>query len=152
MLFRSVTESGLPAEQVSVWAELTRPDGSTDRIDLAPSHDRDEGSFTAAAVGTHRIRVRARGRTRRGNPFTRERLLAASVWLGGDHDAATWTQHDDPQAGSDLCRVLDCLLGKDGAAHGRMDEALERLGLDPRRLRTCLERRCSEDRSPREDP
>jgi L-Lysine epsilon oxidase N-terminal/L-lysine epsilon oxidase C-terminal domain/von Willebrand factor type A domain len=146
-----VTESGLPADAVSVWAEVTRPDGGTDRVDLAPAHDRHEGAFTATAVGTHRVRVRARGRTRRGNPFTRERLLTASVWLGGDRDAATWTRHDDPRAGGDLCRILDCLLGDGGGGDGRLDEVMERFGIDLRTVRKCLESRCSEGGSHRDD-
>lgn len=138
-----VTESGLPCEAASVWVEVTRPGGATDRLDLAAGADGHHGSFVAATVGTYRIRVRARGRTRSGNVFTRERTLTASVWRGGDHDAATWTQHE-AGPGGELCRLVECLLGDEGAGNERLAKLLDRYGVDVRRLRACLADHCGD--------
>ena len=55
---------------------------------LAPAEPGEfEGSFRTTAAGVYRVRVRARGRTRAGRPFTRERTVTAAVWRGGDDPA-----------------------------------------------------------------
>lgn len=138
----TVGHSGLrPDDPPHVWAEITRPDGDVVEIDLGSSgYGRHDATFTAAVVGTYGIRVRARGRTRAGHPYTRERTLSASVWRGGDHDAATWTQHDQTDPG--LCDLIECLLGDRGVIDDRLVERLLELGVDVRRLGKCLSGGC----------
>ena len=87
----TLTQSGVPLQgDGAVWGELTRPDGSQPRW---PSRTGEPGSYTAefaaGSAGVHKLRVRARGRTRKGMPFTREQSLTAVVWRGGDRDAET---------------------------------------------------------------
>ena len=81
-----LTQSGLPVEgDPFVWAELTRPDGASSTLTLAAGDPGEfAATFTADRPGVYTARVRARGRTRVGRPFTREQTLTAAVWRGGD--------------------------------------------------------------------
>jgi hypothetical protein len=117
----SLTEAGLPVQsEVTVTAELTDPRGvkTTQRLDPLGG-----GNFAleiaAAASGVHALRVEARGRTRRGQPFVRERELSAVVWRGADRELA-------PNSG-DLQELL--LSGHAG------EEELLASGVDPERAR-----------------
>ena len=82
----TLTQSALPVEgDPFVWAEVTRPGGSSVTVTLAADHPGEfSGSFPADRPGVYAIRVRARGRTRVGRPFTREQTVTAAVWRGGD--------------------------------------------------------------------
>jgi L-lysine epsilon oxidase-like protein/VWA domain-containing protein len=98
-----LTQSGLPIlGEAAIWAEITRPDGAADRVTF---RGREDGAFTADLLadspGAHSIRVRARGRTRSGQPFTREQTLTAVVWRGGDQDAK-----DPPREGRRLVGAM----------------------------------------------
>lgn len=87
-LHAMITQSGLPMADVVVWAEVIQPQGSTSTLSFAETSS---GKFTAqfntSIPGVYRFRVRARGTTRKGIPFMRERALTAAVWRGGNHDA-----------------------------------------------------------------
>lgn len=67
-----------------VQARVERPDGTT----MIALDEREPGIFSrgivAALPGMYRFHVRARGETLQGSPFTREQLLTAPVWFGGD--------------------------------------------------------------------
>jgi hypothetical protein len=80
----TLTESGLPVDgQPEVWAEVTSPERTTVRVRLDPADaGAYAGTFATTRPGVYRIKVRARGRTRRGLPFTREQLATAEVWRG----------------------------------------------------------------------
>ncbi len=137
----SLTQSGLPAEDAPyVWVEVQRPDETAFELVLGGADEpgRFEGSFVASGTGAYRLRVRARGRTRAGLPYTRERTLTAAVWRGGDHDAATWTQHEPRPGHGDLCELVECLLGKDRAVDDRFVERLREMGIDLDHVRKCL--------------
>jgi hypothetical protein len=126
----SLTQSGVPVSgDPYVWAEVTRPDGSVVTVVLDPfAAGEFEASFRTTAPGVYRIRVRARGRTRIGRPFTRERTLTAAVWRGGDNPP--------PVGGGDscCCELLSCVLkGFDD----KLIERLRRLGFDLDALRKC---------------
>ncbi|TCC24035.1 LodA/GoxA family CTQ-dependent oxidase [Kribbella sindirgiensis] len=128
----TLTQSGVPVEgDPSVWADVTRPDGSLVTLSLAPVGPGEfAGTFGTTLPGVYRIRVRARGRTRVGRPFTRERTLTAAVWRGGDNPPI-------PSGGDTFCEWLSCLF-KDGVIDEKLIERLRRLGFDLDALRKCL--------------
>jgi hypothetical protein len=132
-LHATLTQSGLPVDG-AVWAEITRPDGSASTTTLeAAAPGEYAGTFVAGAPGVHRVRVRARARTRVGRPFTREQTVTAAVWRGGDSGTGGGSAGHAP----DLCRLLSCLL--DGGTIGReLQERLRRLGVDLDQARKCL--------------
>jgi hypothetical protein len=82
-------------QQASVWAEVTRPDGTAARVDLAGTGPgRFNGSFPTSLAGVYRCRVRASGRSRAGYPFQREQLLTAAMWRGGDRNMGRAGEED----------------------------------------------------------
>ena len=87
----TLTQSGVPLQGDGVmWGEVTRPDGSQSILTFQPGEPGSYAAeFVAGSAGVHKLRVRARGRTRKGMPFTREQTLTAVVWRGGDRDAET---------------------------------------------------------------
>lgn len=87
----TLRESGLPLRRgAQVWVEVKRPDGSTATLALSEEEDgRFAGALVTAEPGVYQLRVRARGQTRRGEAFARERLLTAAVWRGGDRPQPT---------------------------------------------------------------
>jgi len=139
-----LTEYGMPVEQrAAVRAELERPDATTAVLSLA---EIEPGVFEtttpAALAGAYRFRVLATGNTLRGLPFTREQLLTAAVWRGGDKPPRDSTT--DPQPGRDRwCRLLKCLLGNAG-----LREALAKAGLDVAGLEKCLRAFCTSTTAP----
>lgn len=157
----TLVQSGLPLQgQASVWAELTRPDGSTTTLGFQgsePGHY--EAAFDTSASGVYRLRVRASGRTRKGLPFTREQTLTAAVWRGGDRDAETGAGGGDRlidvlrERDERLCKLLKCVLRSGGLIEPELEKRLRAAGLDLDALRKCLEGHCAHTgkRSPRQD-
>jgi len=81
-----IDELGVPLRgRARVVGDMTMPGGRTVRLSFAA---RGEGHFTAefdtGRPGAYTIRVRAKGQTVRGLPFTREQLVTAAVWKGGN--------------------------------------------------------------------
>ncbi|MFE7629578.1 LodA/GoxA family CTQ-dependent oxidase [Kocuria sp. NPDC057446] len=103
----TVAQSALPvAGDTTVWVEITPPDGPPTHLDLrAADEQRFEGRFTASVPGLYRLRIRARGHTRRGLPWERERTLTAGVWRGGSDT------RDLSRDLGELLRVQDRSLG-----------------------------------------
>ena len=158
----TLTQSGVPLRGLaSVWAELTRPDGSTTTLAFQGSEPgRYDAAFDTGAPGVYRVRVRASGRTRRGLPFTREHTLTAAVWRGGDRDAETGAGGGDRlvdvlrERDERLCRLLKCLLKSGGLIEPELERRLRAAGLDLDALRKCLDGHCGHaggKRSPRQD-
>jgi hypothetical protein len=76
-----------PTADAKVWAEIGRPDGSTDVVTLKRnSHGRTVASYPLSLPGLYPVRIRARGETLRGEPFEREKTLSAVAVRGGDRD------------------------------------------------------------------
>ena len=146
----TLTQSGVPLQgNGTVWAELTRPDGSQATLsfqaDAAGSYT---ANFVAGATGVHKLRVRARGRTRKGMPFTREQTLTAVAWRGGDRDAETGAGGGDRvidilnERDERFCELLKCLLRRGGAIEPELEKQLRAGGLDLDHVRKCLEGYC----------
>jgi hypothetical protein len=152
----TLTQSGIPLQgEAQVWAELTRADGTRTQVPLVAdgASGRHAGEFVAATAGVHRLRVRALGRTRDGNPFTREQTLTAVVWRGGDSDAEAgsggirhWIdvlrERDER-----LCGLLKCLAREGGVIGPEMEKRLREQGVDLEQLRKCLEVYCRAGRA-----
>lgn len=133
-----LTEYGLPvANRASVRAEVERPDHSATTLalnEIEPGVF--EASMAASLSGVYPIRALAAGATLRGKPFTREQLLTAAAWKGGDNPPPNGAT--DPGTRDErLCELLHCLLGKD--VLGRW---LERNQINAKAVQECLEGFC----------
>lgn len=133
-----LTEYDVPVDhRASVGAELVRPDGTQTTLALQEVEPGIfEGSTIATLSGVYRFRVLAAGTTFRGAPFTREQLVTASVWRGGDQPAPTGDGGRDSTS-SGWCCFLHCLLRTKGVR-----ERLEREGIDLHALDRCAEACC----------
>jgi hypothetical protein len=146
----ALTEAGIPVADgsASVWAEVTRPDGSTGDLTFAAS---EEGRFTgrlmATHVGVYKFRVRANGKTRRGQPYTRERSLTAPILRGGNSDPFGTTDPTDilidilDQNDRRWCKLMSCLTGQ-GVIKPELEKQLREAGVDLNQLRKCLAKYC----------
>jgi hypothetical protein len=145
----TLTQSGVPLQgEGVVWGELTRPDGSQATLAFQPGEPGSYAAeFVAGSAGVHKLRVRARGRTRKGMPFTREQALTAVVWRGGDHDAETGAGDHLIDALNErderLCELLKCLLRRGDAIEPELERRLRDAGLDLDHIRKCLEGYCA---------
>jgi hypothetical protein len=132
------SEFGVPvANRARVEADVERPDGV--RF-TAPLAEELPGAFaaelTAGVQGVWRVRVRARGHTVRGVPFTREQLLSAAILVRGDVPRTG-------RNGSAAC-VVCCLAREPG-----LQRWLRMYGIDPDRLCTCA-KQCGQLTDPKE--
>ena len=143
MTLRTVlTEHGIPLETgVKVEVELTRPDKTITTIGLPETEPGVfETTVHAVLAGVYGMHVKARGRTFRGLPFTREQELTGAVWRGGD---------DPPPCGRDrpnedrarLCRLLACLLSRQTVSP-ELEKRLAEIGLNLAAVRRCLREFC----------
>ncbi|GAA0943722.1 LodA/GoxA family CTQ-dependent oxidase [Virgisporangium aurantiacum] len=141
-LHATLARSGIPAAgDAQVWAEVTAPGGSTSTVPLAESESgRFTGRFDTTGVGVYRIRVRARGTTPGGEAFAREKTLTAAVWRGGDQTPPSPSTGDG--AHEQLCKLLTCLLRRDGAITPEFEKRLRALGLNLDAARKCLAEFC----------
>ncbi len=136
----TLTEYGLPVERrVDVQAELQRPDNTRTILSLA---EIEPGVFETSTItstqGVYRFRVMASGVTLRGAAFTREQLLTAAVFQGGDNPLPT--SGTDPRNRDErLCHLLDCLLKNESVR-----KFLGERSIDAGSLAECVRRFCQE--------
>jgi hypothetical protein len=161
-LHASLAQAGIPLDNhPTVWAEITRPDGSHTLVSF---HRHEAGqytaSFTTTIPGVYNFRIRARGTTHSGEPFTREKTLTAGVWRGGDNshgNGGLGGNGSDGNGGGSgggsaggsggdlpdpMCRLLKCLLHADGFISPALEKRLQALGFNLAAVRVCLERHC----------
>ncbi len=128
-----------PTATARVWAEVGLPDGSTQLTTLKLGGDgRNRTDLKLTLPGSYSVRIRARGETRSGQPFEREKTLSAVAFRGGDTGPSGGQQ-------GDLERLIECL----GGGRRISDERLSRLndlGFDLEGLLDCLGRRHLRDR------
>ena len=134
-----VTQSGIPDHEAAVWGEVSTPSGTTFRVDLVPGPEGHTGTFVASTPGVYQVRLRARGRTRSGLAFTRERLVTASVWRGAGRpdDAASTPRPSSSTDDHRWCELVECFV-ESGAISDDMLERLRGVGMDVDRMRKCL--------------
>jgi murein tripeptide amidase MpaA len=82
----NLTEYGIPvgASRAQLRLELERPDKTMTTVPMTDGDGQFAAEFTASLPGVYRMRLLAVGKTLRGRPFTREHLLTAATWRGGD--------------------------------------------------------------------
>lgn len=149
LLHASVAQSGIAlAHAAHVWAEVTRPDNSSATVSLVEHLDGQFSvQFASTLPGVYRFRIRARGTTQRGEPFTREKTLTAAVWRGGDHSADPGSNGQGivdylRERDTHLCELLTCLASVDGVISRELARRLQAQGLDIDHLRKCLHLLC----------
>jgi murein tripeptide amidase MpaA len=124
------------AARATVLARIERPDHSQTAL---PMTEIEPGMFevtmTAGLSGLYRILVAASGRSRRGRPFTREQLLTAAVFRGGDNPLPG--DRDLGQRDEDWCALIHCLLSLDGVR-----KLMAEYGIAPEALKKCLDVYC----------
>lgn len=87
----------LLAPTASVWATVSEPVGGTATASFAPAGTGlYELTWPLNHPGVFRFVVHAEGRTSGGDPFTREKVLTAGVWQGGDKP---WEPKESPEPG-----------------------------------------------------
>jgi hypothetical protein len=67
-----------------VWAEVSRPDGVLQRVDLPEGKGRYLADFATDVPGLYEVRMRAQGQTSAGEPFVREQATSAIAVPGAD--------------------------------------------------------------------
>ena len=143
----SIAQSGVPlAKHASVWADIVRPDGGMVTLPFTEQADAQfSAHFVAALPGVYRIRVRARGTSLSGEPFTREKTLSAAVWRGGDHGTGGNGGQGGGGHGSAACAcdLLKCLLAANGFISKELEQRLKEAGIDLNHARKCLEKMCA---------
>jgi hypothetical protein len=145
-LHAALTESGLPIKDAVVWAELKRPDGSATTVAFVPDGDGlYRASYVTAGSGIYKFRVRARGETRKGLPFSREQTVTAAVWRKGEGQPSNGSTLSGLLGGIDpqLCGLLQCLFAEGGVISADLEKKLREQGINLNRLRECLKHYCS---------
>jgi hypothetical protein len=148
-LHASLAQSGIPLNKgAQVWAEIRLPNAITSTLSLSELADAQfSASFSTTLPGVYQFRIRARGVTSRGEPFTREKTLTAAVWRGGDRPSDPGNSGGSTGGGSDgrLCELLKCLLQRDGIISAELEKRLHAAGVDLTRARKCLAEACRDD-------
>ncbi|MDM0105523.1 LodA/GoxA family CTQ-dependent oxidase [Variovorax sp. J22R24] len=149
-LAATLTQSAVPLQTPgSVWAEITRPDGSRSQVALQMTEPgRFAAEFRADSAGVYRLRVRAHGRTRSGQAFSRERTLTVAVWRGGDRDAEDSTRPPGMGTHHGLCDWVECVLKEGGVISPELEKRLLDAGVDLRKLRKCMAQACRDTTPP----
>jgi len=142
-LHASVAQSGVPlANRAQVWAEVGRPDGGTQTINLSEYDEGQfKGEFATTNPGVYRLHIRATGTTLSGELFTREKLLTAAVWRNVDRPDPGISGQPTDDRDARLCELLKCLLN-DGVITPEFEKWLRGLGIDMDRARKCLTKFC----------
>lgn len=117
-----------------VWADVLSPDGSRATVTFSARSDGDfTANWLATRPGTYQFVIHAEGYTSGNARFTREKVLTAGVWAGGDRP------FDPVDGGKDdeCCKPILCLL-ESVMKSPEMLERLKAMGLNIDELRKCL--------------
>jgi hypothetical protein len=135
----TLTEYGIPVERrAAAEVELTRPGGSKTTVpmlEIEPGVF--EGAFKANTSGVYHGRILARGVTLRGTKFTREQLVSAAVWKGGDQPARPRPSNNKDE----LCRLLACLISEKNFSR-EFEKRMQEKGINLDGIRGCLKAFC----------
>jgi hypothetical protein len=129
------------AAGAQVWATITGPGfaGATAVFDDLGA-GRYQLEWPLMRAGSYRFVVHAEGRTSGGDLFTREKVLTAGVWQGGDKPWEPVENPEDegyrqPEPGDDRLRRLLSELEESASMKARLTE----LGFDVAAVRSALE-------------
>jgi hypothetical protein len=137
-----ISEYGVPLEKTtSVMSSIKFPDGSSGSVTLYKTAvGVYEIDLNANLSGIYEFVVHAAGFTSRNVPFTREQVVTAAVWKGGDNPPSSTSNNPNRNPVSEaICKLLHCV------SHNISNQAKERLqkeGFDINGLSKCL---CSQD-------
>lgn len=134
----SLREYDLPLTAAAkVWVEVRMPDGSTAKLELAEvGEGRYALDYQLRLAGQYQFLLRAVGRSPSNGSFSREKVLTAGVWEGGDKPWEPAPDGEDGDGQEDFGGLRD-LVGKlPGSAAVR--ERLSRAGFDLKALRDAL--------------
>ena len=127
----------------SVKAYLKNPDGTEQVLNLSLiSRGNYSVQIDASLSGIYEFLVKAKGRTSRGNEFTREQVLTGSVWKGGDRIPPK-SQPVDSKNDDKLCDLLSCMIG---SMNENLRERLIKEGFDINRFEKCIAVKCKTGR------
>ncbi len=134
-----LTQFGLPVTARStVEVELERPDGSKAVLAMP---EVEPGVFEvvtgAPMAGVYSARVLAEGTSLRNRPFTREQLLSAAVWIGGDQPPPRGGGDGGSYRDGKLCKLLLCLFTNES-----IQRFLKKPELDIDGVIACIKRCC----------
>ena len=129
-----ITQYGLPVENISfINANIQNPDSTKFVLSLnqvAPGIF--ENNFKATIPGVYKIYLTAGGRTLRGLVFSREQLLTATVYHGGDNPVVVPPSHGE----NSLCSFLKCLLERKVITEDVLHR-FEKYGINWKQLLEC---------------
>jgi hypothetical protein len=135
----TLTEYGIPVERrAAAEIELTRPGGSKTTVAMTEIEAGVfEGTFQANVSGVYQGRILARGVTLRGKRFTREQLVSAAVWRGGDRPPRPRPTNSKDE----LCRLLACLVNEKNLSR-EFEKRMHEYGISLDGIRACLKAFC----------
>ncbi len=135
------------ATAATVWADVIQPNGVTATLPFAHiGQNVYQADWTTSVPGAYRFVLHAEGRTSGNARFTREKVLTASVWVGGDRpydpiDGGDGGGTYDGGGKNDMCCTsLLCVLAQ-LLKSPVIQERCKALGIDPDDLRRCLSAR-----------
>ncbi|MFN0106419.1 MAG: tyrosinase family protein [Bryobacteraceae bacterium] len=145
-LTANLSEYRLPLlNDAHVWAGVIEPDGGSATLNFSRTG---KGAYAADwptnRPGVYKFTIHAEGYTSGNARFTRETLLTAGVWAGGDKPY-------DPQTGSDGdgCEWILCLL-EQVAKSKCLQDRMKEMDIDVTVLRKCMEKHCRRTRVPKD--
>lgn len=136
----------LPA---TVWADVQQPDGSRATLPFLRGSAGDyRADWTTTRPGVYQFVIRAEGRTTGNARFTREKVLTAGVWAGGDRPFDPADGGDDGGMGKDdaYCKTILCLI-EHVMKSPTLHERFKAIGFDLDSLRQCIETQCRKGRT-----
>ena len=144
-VYASLAQSGIPlGHSAQVWVDVTTPNGQATTIVMNEfDTGRFSGSMIAPVVGVYRLRVRARGTTMSGEPFTREKTLTAGIWRGDpvplpEGLGGVTTRGTSDERGECFCQLLVCLLRREGVISEELEKRLREFGINLEVARKCV--------------
>jgi Mg-chelatase subunit ChlD len=131
--------------QAQVWVGVVAPDGSRTTLTMSSMQD---GGYHAHLVtgppGIYRFEIHAEGRTSGGARFTREKILTAGVWAGGDRpftSVGSGEGGSQPHGQDNDCLPWLCVL-EHVTKSDRLRELLKAAGIDIDELHRCFAEHC----------
>lgn len=134
-----------------VWADVLQPDGSRATLPFSRASAGDyRGDWTTTRAGVYQFVIHAEGRTTGNARFTREKVLTAGVWAGGDRpfDPIGGGDQGGGSSGKDdgYCKTILCLI-EQVMKSPVLQERFKAMGFDLDRLRRCIETQCQRGRT-----
>lgn len=135
-LMASIKEYNIPlSSYASVVAELTAPNGSMTTIPLHKVADGVyEATYKTSVAGVYTFRVRAEGSTQHGSRFSREKVLTAGVFVGGDKESLPIPNNEVDEK---ICQILHCLFSEK-VMNEEFLKRMEEMGINIKALKECL--------------